>query len=266
MALAILASLMMSATSDCASGDCRAPGGAAGRPSPRCRPAGSSPRARSPAAISPSAASRSRSRSRSSSCSTRVRSLKNIAAPIVRAVARRGPATACSRSPCPSRLQPQLGAVRQRRQLERRRPARGRRPGCARNTSANGRPRYRSPAGKPEDPVRLVVDQRQRRRRGGSRARRCACCATMCRKNASSAQCAAASARGARGRVAAGRSASARRGHGELSRHAARASQTPYLSRLSMPDANAANSLRLQNRVDASRGGSSDYDYETVIG
>ena len=126
MALAILASLMMSVSSDCASwesGSCRSR-----RPAITSMPAsGFFTSCAMAAAISPSAASRSRSRSRSSSCSTRVRSLKNSVAPIdapsVVADVRQRVADHLARF-----LQPQLGAVGQVRQARTRWRGCGRRP------------------------------------------------------------------------------------------------------------------------------------------
>ena len=137
-----------------------------------------------PAAISPSAARRSRRRSRSSSCSTRVRSLKNSAAPVtdpsdVRTMRQR------VADHLAGRLQPHLRAIRQVTELERAgdhphqvvvraqhlgvRAADVLRVGAAARRS--GRPRRSSPPGC---------------RRASPRARRSACCETMSRKKRSS--------------------------------------------------------------------------------
>ena len=123
MALAIFASLMMSARIVCASGEsasCRF-----SSPAMTSMPAsGFLTSCAIAAAISPSAASRSRRRSRSSSCSTRVRSLKNSVAPVTSPL---GVADLRQRvaDHLAGRLQPQLGAVGQVRQLERARQSSG---------------------------------------------------------------------------------------------------------------------------------------------
>ena len=151
MALAILASLMMSVSTACASGDV----GILRRSSPAITSMPASGFFTScaiTAAISPTAASRSRSRSRSSSCSTRVRSLKNIAAPIDLAVVvaheRQRVADHLAR-----RLQPHLGAVRQQVQLERAGQRRARRRDARCSTSATGWPRSSVPRLDAEDAV-----------------------------------------------------------------------------------------------------------------
>ena len=117
MALAIFASLMMSPRMDCASGESGS--WRLRMPAMTSMPAsGFFTSCAIAAAISPSAASRSRSRSRSSSCSTRVRSLKKSAAPVTRPRASLDLRDRVA-DDLVGALQPQLGAVRQVRQLER---------------------------------------------------------------------------------------------------------------------------------------------------
>ena len=137
IALASLASLRMSASSDCASfesGTCRR-----SRPAITSMPAsGFFSSCAMPAAISPSDARRSRRRSRSSSCSTCVRSLKNSTAPIGAALVVLHLGQRVSDHAIEI-LQPQLRAVRQMAELERARQH-ANDFGQPLSTSENGRP------------------------------------------------------------------------------------------------------------------------------
>ena len=87
---------------------------------------------------------------------------------------RRGPATACSRSPCPvdfSRSSARLGSVVSSKAP----PSTRTMSGCVVEHVGEGRPMSLG-RGQAEDAAGLVVHQHEPCRRGRSRARRCACC------------------------------------------------------------------------------------------